>query len=323
MENLPTKSERRFIWLPWAIAAGVVGLWLLGVLIVRRNDSPGPPSKRALIGVPPRERVPAIEPATSIHECAANEPGLPTGARRIPASRCSPGFIGSAGVNKRSQTRPQQVDLHAERRRLMVQKHLRGRDIHDAAVLDAMSRIERHRFVDAPYEHLAYIDRPLPIGHRQTISQPYMVALMTQLARPKSNSRTLDIGTGSGYQAAVLAEIVKHVYSIDILCPLANQARKRLAKLGYKNVTVRCGDGYGGWAEHAPFDVIIVAAAPDHVPQPLVDQLATGGRMIIPVGEWSQQLLVIEKQADGKVTKTVVAPVAFVPMTGRAEKKDR
>jgi len=206
-------------------------------------------------------------------------------------------------------------------RETMVRRHFRGRDITDRKVLDVMGRIPRQRFVPAELAEQAYADRPLPIGHGQTISQPYIVALMTQLARPKAGSRALDVGTGSGYQAAVLGEICKEVYSIEILKPLADEARTRLKRLGYKNVTIRSGDGYRGWPEKAPFDVIIVAAAPDHVPKPLIDQLAPGGRLVIPVGETYQELVVIEKQQDGTARRTPVIPVMFVPMTGEAEKR--
>ena len=210
---------------------------------------------------------------------------------------------------------------HATARRRMVERDLRGRDITDAKVLEAMGRIARHRFMPQALADSAYADHPLPIGHGQTISQPYIVALMTQLARCKPESRALDIGTGSGYQAAVLGELCKEVYSIEILKPLADEARKRLTDLGYKNVTVRHGDGYRGWPEHAPFDVIIVAAAPAEVPQPLVEQLAPGGRLVIPVGRFFQQLMVIEKDKDGTVRRKPNIPVRFVPMTGEAQKR--
>lgn len=213
---------------------------------------------------------------------------------------------------------PQELRL-AESRRQMVDEQLRARDISDARVLAAMRRVERHRFVPDDLGEFAYSDQPLPIGHRQTISQPYIVALMTQEARPRPRARALDIGTGSGYQAAVLAELCREVFTIEIIEPLAASARRRLAELGYRNVEVRCGDGYRGWPEKAPFDVIIVAAAPDHIPQPLVDQLAPGGRLVIPVGRHYQDLLVVERQPDGTVRRWSVAPVAFVPMTGEAE----
>jgi protein-L-isoaspartate(D-aspartate) O-methyltransferase len=203
----------------------------------------------------------------------------------------------------------------AQKRLTMVQEQLAGRDITDKRVLKAMRRVRRHLFVPEDLRDLAYTDRPLPIGHGQTISQPYIVALMTQLGHPGESARVLDVGTGSGYQAAVLAELVQQVYSIEILCPLADAARQRLKSLGYDNVEVRCGDGHLGWSKHAPFDVIIVAAAPEHVPQPLIDQLASGGRLVIPVGKYYQELIVIEKQPDGSIKKRTVAPVAFVPMT--------
>jgi protein-L-isoaspartate(D-aspartate) O-methyltransferase len=207
-------------------------------------------------------------------------------------------------------------------RQRMIDQDLRGRGITSRQVLDVMARVPRHRFVGEDLARQAYGDRPLPIGHGQTISQPYIVALMTQLAAPPPQGRALDIGTGSGYQAAVLGELCKEVYSIEIVAPLGEEAKKRLAELGHKNVTVRVGDGYKGWPDKAPFDAIIVAAAPDHVPQPLIDQLAPGGRLVIPVGRhwWTQELLVIEKQKDGTLQRKSVAAVAFVPMTGEAEK---
>ena len=208
----------------------------------------------------------------------------------------------------------------AAARKDMVEHQLRSRDISDPRVLEVMGRVRRHDFVAPAQAGAAYEDHPLPIGHGQTISQPYIVALSTQLVGVKPQGRALDIGTGSGYQAAVLAELYKEVYSIEILKPLADDAGKRLAELGYKNVTVRHGDGYLGWPEHAPFDAIIVAAAAEHVPQPLVDQLAPGGKLVIPVGTFYQNLLVLEKQADGSVRRQNVAPVAFVPMTGEAQK---
>jgi protein-L-isoaspartate(D-aspartate) O-methyltransferase len=203
----------------------------------------------------------------------------------------------------------------------MVQAQLQARDITDGRVLDVMGKVPRHLFVPPDQRPWAYNDYPLPIGAGQTISQPYIVALMTQLARPAKGARALDVGTGSGYQAAVLAELVDRVYSIEILCSLADSARGRLKSLGYWNVEVRCGDGYRGWPERAPFDVILVAAAPDHVPEPLVQQLAPGGRMVLPVGKADQELVIIEKAKDGKIRRRNVLPVRFVPMTGEAQKK--
>ncbi|MHC4599593.1 MAG: protein-L-isoaspartate(D-aspartate) O-methyltransferase [Planctomycetota bacterium] len=204
----------------------------------------------------------------------------------------------------------------------MVRETIVARGVEDSAVLEAMRTVRRHLFVPKDLRDQAYIDDPLPIGHDQTISQPYIVAVMTEAIRPKADHRVLEIGTGSGYQAAVLARIVRHVYSIEIVESLARSAERRLAKLGYENVTVRAGDGYVGWAEHAPFDSIIVTAAPDHVPEPLVEQLAVGGRMVIPVGRQyrTQDLLLIEKTPEGAVKRSLF-PVRFVPMTGRARNR--
>jgi protein-L-isoaspartate(D-aspartate) O-methyltransferase len=205
----------------------------------------------------------------------------------------------------------------AQWRKEMVEQQLRGRGICDECVLDAMLRIPRHRFVDKEMRCDAYGDYPLPIGFGQTISQPYIVALMTELAQPFSDARALEVGTGSGYQAAVLAELCKEVFGIELVKPLAQKANALLKELGYTNAHVQQGDGYFGWPEHAPFDVIVVAAAPPQVPQPLVEQLAPGGRMVIPVGELWQDLLVVEKDQEGRVHECRFAPVAFVPMRER------
>lgn len=224
-------------------------------------------------------------------------------------------------ADSRPQANTQQIDEsgHSRSRMRMVEQHLAGRDIENERVLAAMKRVPRHRFVPEELQHRAYSDSPLPIGDGQTISQPYVVALMTQLAEPDAEDKALDIGTGSGYQAAVLAELVDEVYSLEIVEPLATEARERLETLGYENVIVRQGDGYRGWPEEAPFDIIIVAAAPGKVPQPLVEQLAPGGKMVIPVGNWFQNLLLIEKATDGTVSRQKLTPVSFVPMTGEAQ----
>ena len=241
-----------------------------------------------------------------------------------PAQAESTPLLGQAVAGEPARARPEDPKF-ARLRARMVEEDLRGpgREIKDAKVLEVMGRIPRQEFVPESVKNRAYADHPLPIGHDQTISQPYIVALMTQLVEPGAESRALDVGTGSGYQAAVLAEISKEVYSIEIVKPLAEESRKRLADLGYKNVTVRHGDGYRGWPEKAPFDVIIVAAAPDHVPQPLVDQLAPGGKMVIPVGRFYQQLLVIERDKEGNVHRRPNIPVMFVPMTGEAQDRSR
>jgi protein-L-isoaspartate(D-aspartate) O-methyltransferase len=213
----------------------------------------------------------------------------------------------------------QEPERFAILRQRMVDLQLANRDICDERVLDVMRRVPRHRFVPESQRESAYADWPLQIGAGQTISQPYIVGLMTQLAQPRPDSRALDVGTGSGYQAAVLAELCREVYSIEIVESLATEARSRLTELEYHNVQVRHGDGYRGWPEHAPFDVIILAAAPPHVPEPLVEQLAVGGRLVLPVGERSQELVVVEKQPDGSTRQWTEVPVRFVPMTGEAQ----
>lgn len=193
-----------------------------------------------------------------------------------------------------------------------------GRWSLEERVLAAMARVPRHRFVPAHLEAEAYENRPLPIGHGQTISQPFIVALMTDLMRVKPGDRVLEIGTGSGYQAAVLAELGVEVHTIEIVEPLGVSARDRLKALGYGKAQVRVGDGYHGWEEHAPFDAIMVTAAASHVPPPLVRQLKPGGRMVIPVGSafLTQSLMLVEKKADGSTTSRQVLPVRFVPLTG-------
>ena len=197
-----------------------------------------------------------------------------------------------------------------------------GRDTEGAAfsdvVLDVLNSVPRHEFVRDAEKRFAYENRPLPIGHGQTISQPYIVALMTELVMPDRDDVVLEIGTGSGYQAAVLADLVAHVYTIEIIEPLASSASERLARLGYDNVTTKLGDGYYGWEAHAPFDAIVVTAAASHVPPPLIQQLRPGGRMVIPVGGrfMTQQLLLIEKTAKDEIITRQVAAVRFVPLTG-------
>ena len=209
-------------------------------------------------------------------------------------------------------------DPFAAARLSMVENQIRARGVEDPLVLRAMRRVPRHLFVPPSLAEVAYMDGPLPIGYDQTISQPYIVALMTELAELKGGETVLEIGTGSGYQAAILSEIADTVYTIEIIEPLAASAAARLESLGYANVVVRAGDGYRGWPEHAPFDAVVVTAAPDHVPGPLVEQLAIGGRLVIPVGDAYQELLQIIKTEDGVEERRVI-PVRFVPMTGEAE----
>jgi len=198
----------------------------------------------------------------------------------------------------------------------MVSQQIEARGIDDPDVLRAMRTVPRHLFVSAEYRQEAYGDHPLPIGLNQTISQPYIVALMTQLADPDPGDVVLEVGTGSGYQAAVLAEIVRSVYTIEILAPLGERARARLEELGYSNVESRIGDGYQGWKEHAPFDAILVTAAAEQIPAPLIEQLKPGGTLVIPVGEQDsiQTLMQVRKAADGTTVSRSLIPVRFVPL---------
>jgi len=189
----------------------------------------------------------------------------------------------------------------------------------DEKVITALNTVPRHEFVPRYLQSAAYENRPLPIGHGQTISQPYIVAIMTQLLKVGENDRVLEIGTGSGYQIAVLAELVKKAYSIEIIEPLGNEAKDRLQRLGYGNIELKIGDGYYGWEEHAPFDAIMVTAAASHIPPPLIRQLKPGGRMLVPVGSrfTVQELLLVEKNENGEVSTRQLLPVAFVPLTGK------
>ncbi len=211
---------------------------------------------------------------------------------------------------------------YAEMRARMVKDQIVGRNVKNRLVIDSMLDVPRHLFVSENLRKNAYDDNPLPIGKAQTISQPYIVALMTELLEPDKEDGILEIGTGSGYQAAILAGIVDHVYTIEIIESLARTAEERLGQMGYSNITVKYGDGYQGWKEHAPFDGIIVTAAPDHIPQPLIDQLGVGGRMVIPVGSTFQELKLITKKETG-IVETDVIPVRFVPMTGEAQEKEK
>jgi protein-L-isoaspartate(D-aspartate) O-methyltransferase len=225
--------------------------------------------------------------------------------------------IATTGCHQQTRTG---ADFAGQRQR-MVEQQLKPRGIKDERVLAAMARVPREEFIPADVRGDAYEDGPLPIGYDQTISQPYIVAFMTEQLRPRPNDRVLEIGSGSGYQAAILANLVADVYTIEIVEPLAKTAEATLQRLGYKNVHIKVGDGYKGWPEQAPFDAIIVTCAPENVPQPLIDQLKDGGRMIIPVGaRFAQQLYLLEKK-NGQLKESVTLPVRFVPMLRAAEKK--
>ena len=250
----------------------------------------------------------------------AGLPALSVGAGAVVVLMC---FLGPVPPQAWAGT----LDDYANARQRLVEtiatmavrteRELGGRAL-DTAVMDVMAKVPRHEFVPEILRGLAYLNRPLPIGHGQTISQPYIVALMTGLLGMTPGAKVLEVGTGSGYQAAVLAEFGARVFTIEIIEPLGRLARKRLTRLGFGNVEVRIGDGYYGWEEHAPFDAIIITAAASHVPPPLVRQLKPGGRMVIPVGQHFlvQFLTVVEKHPDGSVTMREILPVRFVPLTG-------
>lgn len=214
------------------------------------------------------------------------------------------------------------TDTFIDERVSMVETQIEARGVKDARVLDAMKAVPRHLFIGESLRSLAYSDSPLPISNDQTISQPYIVAVMTELLQPEEHHAVLEIGTGSGYQAAVLSMLVDSVFTIEIVAELGRSAESILDRLGYDNVTVRVGDGYQGWPEEAPFDRIIVTAAPEEIPEKLVEQLKPGGRMVLPVGPqwWGQDLLVLDKDEEGNVTTTQSFPVRFVPMVRENER---
>jgi protein-L-isoaspartate(D-aspartate) O-methyltransferase len=230
-------------------------------------------------------------------------------------------FLSGCRDGKRVSEMDPKGDFKAMREK-MVETQIKARGVKDPHVLSALLKVERHLFVSKDLQDAAYADHPLPIGEGQTISQPYIVALMTELLELKGEEKVLEVGTGSGYQAAILAELAKEVYTIEIIETLASSAKDLLQQLGYKNIAVKAGDGYLGWPDVAPFDAIMVTCAPDHIPKPLLDQLKEGGRMVLPVGEYMQELKKITKKA-GKLETINVIPVVFVPMTGKGVKQQR
>lgn len=222
-------------------------------------------------------------------------------------------FLGSPGFTWQTEPRSS-ADGLSQVRAAMVRDDIERRGVTDPRVLHAMRTVPRHRFVPATLQHLAYADRPLPIGQGQTISQPYIVAYMTEALRVERAHQVLEVGTGSGYQAAVLAQLARSVYTLEIVPELAQRAATTIKELGYTNVQVRQGDGYAGWPERAPFDRIMVTAAPEQIPQPLLDQLRAGGRMVIPVGGAEQWMTIVDKTSAGVVQRRTI-PVRFVPFT--------
>lgn len=218
-----------------------------------------------------------------------------------------------------SSTSEDDNNIDVEKRWDMIEKQIISRGIQDPRLIQAMIKIPRHKFVPANLREYAYGDNPIPIGMDQTISQPYIVALMTELLKLKEGEKVLEVGTGSGYQTAILAEMGCEVFTIEIVESLVEKAKQVLESLGYKKIHYKSGDGYSGWPEHAPFDAIIVTAAPDHIPQPLIEQLKVNGRMVIPVGDLYQELILIKKR-EKRVEMKTVTPVRFVPMTGEAQK---
>ena len=221
-----------------------------------------------------------------------------------------------ACVNAEGQSVEDDTLFYQLLRQAMIENQIIDRGVSDERVIKAMNDVPRHLFVKESLRDLAYSDGPLPIGHNQTISQPYIVAYMTEILQPDTHHTVLEVGTGSGYQAAILSKLVNHVYSIEIIPELGKEAANRLDKLGYDNVTVKIGDGYNGWEEHSPFDRIIVTAAPEQIPKKLVDQLKSGGLMILPVGKTSfgQDMRIVKKDRTGQVTTQETIPVRFVPM---------
>ncbi|MFH0946363.1 MAG: protein-L-isoaspartate(D-aspartate) O-methyltransferase [Planctomycetota bacterium] len=232
---------------------------------------------------------------------------------------CSPAEPTGRAPESRDPAADSRDEAFRDLRETMVRNQIRVRGVRDERVLAAMLRVPRHRFVRPGDVAHAYEDHALPIGCEQTISQPYIVAVMSEAARVAPGERVLEIGTGSGYQAAILGELAREVYSIEIIAELGQRAAVLLAELGYENVECRIGDGYAGWPEQAPFDAILLTAAPSEIPQPLIEQLKEGGRLVAPVGDWYQELELLTKR-DGRIEREVLFPVRFVPMTGRARR---
>lgn len=286
------------------------------VIVVLWPSNIGPPAK--------------VRPPVGAGDNDGTHPADASGTITLPADspRSANSPTSKATSKPLSWHRPRFTELRTERHRLVKRTISHPRDgrlpIADPRVIEAMRNVPRHRFVPATERSRAYADHPLPIGHRQTISQPYIVALMTEALRLRPGAKVLEIGTGSGYQAAVLTELTPHVFTIEISKPLQEMSRKRLIELGYKTIRFRHGDGYAGWAEHAPFDAVIVTCAAEHMPSPLFEQLAPGGRMVIPIGRQGayQKLDVITKDPITSAPRyQTICGVSFVPMTGPGHKR--
>lgn len=297
VNETPTKPARLLLL---AVAAVVATFLIVGILWLALGQPSGRPPN------PPEQsrNRPVKQPPVS--EAPLDQPGPQQGKRE---------------TDQKSAETPPAFSERTDERRRMVTEQIESRGVTDKTVLQAMRRVPRHAFVSEGMSGNAYGDSPLPIGHGQTISQPYIVAYMTEQLELEPGEKVLEIGTGSGYQAAVLAEITSKVYTIEIIKELAVQASKRLKRLGYRNVKSKQGDGYFAWEEHAPFDAIIVTCSAGHIPPPLLKQLAPGGHMVIPVGSVyeTQSLIKVRKNAEGRIRSQELMAVRFVPMTGRAQ----
>lgn len=298
--NRPAQGFRVFRWLPWLAALALIAAYQLFPEGVHRLStaltSAGPP-----------------EPASAVRATVPE----------IGADRTSPAASpGAAARGPRMAWAQNPRDPQSLLRSNMVEKQIRARGVGQKQVLDAMLEVPRHMFVEPDYRGQAYDDQPVPIGWGQTVYQPYMVALMTELLELDGDEKVLEIGTGSGYHSAVLSRVAKEVYTIEINEMLSRKARKALSSLGYDNVIVREGDGYKGWPEEAPFDAIILTTAPPRIPDPLIEQLKVGGKMVVPIGGLLQDLQVLTKNKDGGVSKKTVLPVKVSTMTGEVQDKN-
>ncbi|MDY7094762.1 MAG: protein-L-isoaspartate(D-aspartate) O-methyltransferase [Acidobacteriota bacterium] len=294
------KGFRLLRWLPWLAALVLVAAYQLFPEGVHRLSQ-------------------AVSPSTSQEPASSAGSAMPEAA----ADRVSPPpSSGEAARNTRMAWAQNPRDPQSLLRSNMVEKQIRARGVDQKQVLDAMLEVPRHMFVDPNYRGQAYDDQPVPIGWGQTVYQPYMVALMTELLELDGDEKVLEIGTGSGYHSAVLSRVAKEVYTIEINEMLSRKARKALSSLGYDNVIVREGDGYKGWPEEAPFDAIILTTAPPRIPDPLIEQLKVGGKMVVPIGGLLQDLQVLTKNKDGGVSKRTVLPVKVSTMTGEVQDKN-